>query len=110
MYQLSHQLIEQRNILSMLQEDSMLDDLRILLDGEQQNIAEAQSVEQLNNNKSLELIKQTLHGYAGVLDDKVLIHEGASIELDSDTHRPICRVHLFLLNDVLIIDKIKHDK
>jgi len=32
------------------------------------------------------------------------------LELDCNDYRPICRVHLFLFNDTLIISKIKHDK
>lgn len=48
--------------------------------------------------------------YQENLDKKTFIHEGGLIELDPDNYRPICRLHLFLLNDLLIIAKVKHDK
>lgn len=104
MYQLSHILIEQRNILSTLKEELVLD---------QRNVIEEQDPEddeEQQNKKAIAAIKQSLSGFDGSLDGKVFINEGGLIELDSSDYRPICRVHLFLFNDTLIIAKIKHDK
>lgn len=32
------------------------------------------------------------------------------MELDTDTYRPICRLHMFLFKDLLIIAKVRHDR
>lgn len=107
MYQLSHILIEQRNLLTTLRDESMLDD--------QKNIIEDQSLdpnvnEEQQNRKAIQLIKESLIGYKGNLDDKVFIHEGGLIELDSNDYRPICRIHLFLFNEVLVLAKVRNEK
>ncbi|XP_055541614.1 exocyst complex component 8 [Wyeomyia smithii] len=107
MYQLSHILIEQRNLLSTLKDECMLDD--------QKYITEDQSIdpnvnEEQQNKKAIQLIKESLIGYKGNLDDKVFIYEGSLIELDPNDYRPICRIHLFLFNEILVLAKIKHDK
>lgn len=49
-------------------------------------------------------------GFTGNFENKTFLHEGALIELDPDSYRPICRVYFFLLNDLLIVGKVKHDK
>uniref|UniRef100_A0A182Y5G6 Exocyst component Exo84 C-terminal domain-containing protein n=1 Tax=Anopheles stephensi TaxID=30069 RepID=A0A182Y5G6_ANOST len=107
MYQLSHILIEQRNLLTTLRDESLLDD--------QKNIIEEQSLdpnvnEEQQNRKAIQLIKESLIGYKGNLDDKVFIHEGGLIELDSNDYRPICRIHLFLFNEVLVLAKVRNEK
>ncbi|XP_053681091.1 exocyst complex component 8 [Anopheles nili] len=107
MYQLSHILIEQRNLLTTLRDESLLD--------EQKNIIEEQSIdpnvnEEQQNRKAIQLIKESLLGYKGNLDDKVFIHEGGLIELDSNDYRPICRIHLFLFNEVLVLAKVRNEK
>nr|XP_040222119.2 exocyst complex component 8 [Anopheles coluzzii] len=107
MYQLSHILIEQRNLLTTLRDESMLDD--------QKNIIEDQSLdpnvnEEQQNRKAIQLIKESLIGYKSNLDDKVFIHEGGLIELDSNDYRPICRIHLFLFNEVLVLAKVRNEK
>uniref|UniRef100_A0A182Q8X3 Exocyst component Exo84 C-terminal domain-containing protein n=1 Tax=Anopheles farauti TaxID=69004 RepID=A0A182Q8X3_9DIPT len=107
MYQLSHILIEQRNLLTTLRDESLLDD--------QKNIIEEQSLdpnvnEEQQNRKAIQLIKDSLVGYKGNLDDKVFIHEGGLIELDSNDYRPICRIHLFLFNEVLVLAKVRNEK
>uniref|UniRef100_A0A182NSP8 Exocyst component Exo84 C-terminal domain-containing protein n=1 Tax=Anopheles dirus TaxID=7168 RepID=A0A182NSP8_9DIPT len=107
MYQLSHILIEQRNLLTTLRDESLLDD--------QKNIIEEQSLdpnvnEEQQNRKAIQLIKESLVGYKGNLDDKVFIHEGGLLELDSNDYRPICRIHLFLFNEVLVLAKVRNEK
>uniref|UniRef100_A0A182J9I1 Exocyst component Exo84 C-terminal domain-containing protein n=1 Tax=Anopheles atroparvus TaxID=41427 RepID=A0A182J9I1_ANOAO len=107
MYQLSHILIDQRNLLTTLRDESLLD--------EQKNIIEEQSLdpnvnEEQQNRKAIQLIKESLIGYKGNLDDKFFIHEGGLIELDSNDYRPICRIHLFLFNEVLVLAKVKNEK
>ncbi|XP_055607993.1 exocyst complex component 8 [Uranotaenia lowii] len=108
MYQLSHILIEQRNLLSTLRDESMLDDQKYIIQEDQSldpNVNEEQQ-----NKKAIQLIKESLIGYKGNLDDKVFIHEGGLIELDTNDYRPICRIHLFLFNEILVLAKVKHDK
>lgn len=102
MYQLSHLLVDQRNLII---EQTLLDDQKNI-------IAEPDSdeTEQDQNKKALTIIKDALIGYNKSLDDKVFLHEGSLIELDANDYRPICRSHLFLFTDILIIAKIKHDK
>lgn len=107
MYQLSHILIEQRNLLSTLRDESMLDDQKYII--EDQSVDPNVNEEQ-QNKKAIQLIKESLLGYKGNLDDKVFIYEGGLIELDTNDYRPICRIHLFLFNDVLVLAKVKHDK
>jgi len=107
MYQLSHVLIEQRNLLSTMREESMLEDSKNVID-EEANDDDASEEQQ--NKKAIQMIKDSLSSYTGNLDSKIFLHEGGLIELDSTDYRPICRVHLFLFDDLLIIAKVKHDK
>lgn len=105
MYQLSHILNDQKNLIEQIKEESLLD--------EQKNIIveiEEPVSEQEQNKKALSIIKEAMIGYTKPLDDKVFIHEGSLLELDPNDYRPICRSHLFLFNDLLIISKVKHDK
>lgn len=108
MYQLSHLLSEQHNLLSSLKEESLLDGEKSLMN-EEDEVEEDSSLESLNQ-RTIKTIKENLHGFSGNLDNKTFIHEGKLIELDSNDYRPICSTHLFLFNDCLIIAKIKHDK
>lgn len=107
MYQLSHILIEQRNLLSTLRDESMLEDQKYII--EDQSIDPNENEEQ-QNKKAIQLIKESLIGYKGMLDDKVFIYEGGLIELDTNDYRPICRIHIFLFNEILVLAKVKHDK
>jgi exocyst complex component 8 len=106
MYQLSHILVEQKNLIEHIQEETLIDDQKnVLIDHQNDDENELDQ-----NKKAINVIKEHLIGYTKSLDDKFFIHEGSLIELSGDDHRPICRSHLFLFNDVLIIAKIKHDK
>lgn len=136
MYQLSHLLIEQRNILSTLREQSSTDDTKGVLMGdgpENGNVSnyfillfictilnltdpctirfiDAVDKDELQNKKALAAIQESLIGFTGNLENKTFLHDGALIELDPENYRPICRVFFFLLNDLLIVGKVKHDK
>lgn len=66
--------------------------------------------EEQQNKKCISLIQESLVGYTETLTNKVFIHEGGIIELDSNDYRPICRIHIFLLNDLLILAKVKQNK
>lgn len=123
MYQLSHILTEQRNILSEVREENSNNDDIDNNDDEEGNVPTPNffffiefiihfilDVIHTENQKVIREIKDLLHGYTGNLDDKKFIHEGALIELDPDNYRPICRFHLFLFNDLLVMAKVKHDK
>ncbi|KAG5671753.1 hypothetical protein PVAND_001932 [Polypedilum vanderplanki] len=108
MYQLSHLLVDQRNLIEQIKEETTL------LDDQKNIIVETESgdkdTEQDQNKKALAIIKEALIGYNKNIEDKIFLHEGSLIELDPNDYRPICRSHLFLFNDILIIAKIKHDK
>lgn len=133
MYQLSHLLIEQRNILSTLREQNSTDDTKgVLLDepknGKQRQknrqnwcfiesnwiiscvFLEPVDKDEIQNKKALAAIQESVIGFTGSLENKTFLHEGALIELDPESYRPICRVYFFLLNDLLIVGKVKHDK
>lgn len=107
MYQLSHLLIEQRNILSTLREENAVKDTKGLI---AENETETEDKDEAQNKRVIQAIKESVVGFTGDLDGKTFIHEGALIELDADSHRPVCRVYFFLLNELLIIGKVKHDK
>lgn len=106
MYQLSHLLVDQRSLIEKIKEETTL------LDDQKNIIAEADNneTEQDQNKKALAIIQNALIGYSKNLEDKIFLHEGSLIELDLNDYRPICRAHLFLFNDILIVAKIKHDK
>lgn len=107
MYQLSHILNDQKNLIEQIKEESLLDEQKnIIVD----RVEEEQVSEHEQNKKALNIIKDAMSGYNKSLDDKVFIHEGSLLELDPNDYRPICRSHLFLFNDLLIISKVKHDK
>lgn len=74
------------------------------------NFSDETVTEEEQNKKAIQAVKDSMQNYMDSLDNKTLLHEGGLIELDSDSYRPICRVYLFLLNDLLIIAKVKHDK
>lgn len=126
MYQLSHILIEQRNCLSILRDTHVDDTGKNLMseesavdDGDEtghpesgesapKSLQDHLSID--SNRNTIELIKESLAGFAGNLDNKCFVHEGGLIELDSTDYRPICRTHIFLFNDCLIMAKVRHDK
>lgn len=105
MYQLSHILVDQRSLIEQIREETLLDEQKnVIIEG-----VDGENVED-QNKKALLDVKQSLIGYNKSLDDKYFIHDGPLIELNADDNRPICRSHLFLFNDVLLIAKVKHDK
>uniref|UniRef100_A0A1L8DVZ4 Putative exocyst complex subunit n=1 Tax=Nyssomyia neivai TaxID=330878 RepID=A0A1L8DVZ4_9DIPT len=109
MYQLSHILIEQRNLLSTLRESNIVDDVRnVPVDTEEPQMKSLG--EETHNHNAITAIRDSLSGYSGIFENKTFIHEGGLIELDANDYRPICRTYLFLLNDTLIVAKVKHDK
>lgn len=107
MYQLSHILSDQKNLIEQFKEESLLDEQKnIIVETNTDEIGQQQE----HNKKALGVIKEAMSNYEKNLDDKLFIHEGSLIELDAEEYKPISRSHLFLFNDVLIIAKIKHDK
>ncbi|XP_037949607.1 exocyst complex component 8 [Teleopsis dalmanni] len=105
MYQLSHILNEQRNILSSLTDEKGSTKNKTEGDGE-----ESQAQDEMENNHATRAVKEMVQGFNGNLEGKTFLNEGALIELDSNDYRPIQRVFFFLFNDVLIVCKVKHDK
>lgn len=73
-------------------------------------ILETVDKDEIQNKKALAAIQESVIGFTGSLENKTFLHEGALIELDPENYRPICRVYFFLLNDLLIVGKVKHDK
>ncbi|KAL5274501.1 EXOC8 family protein [Megaselia abdita] len=104
MYQLSHILFEQRNLLSSLSEG--VGNRRDFHEEE----TEAESDQDPRSTQAIHTIKQIVTGFNGNLEGKIFLNEGALIELDSNDYRPIQRVHFFLFNDLLLVCKLKHDK
>lgn len=126
MYQLSHLLIEQSNILSTLHEQNStnVEDVKgVLLENTKEGehnvyLTHIRTMlyflykidDEAQNKAALAAIQKSLIGFSGNLENKTFLHEGALIELDPESYRPICRVYFFLLNDLLIVGKVKHDK
>lgn len=106
MYQLSHILIEQRNILATMTDGKSSSHLKAN-SVETENTTAAEDVE---NSHATRAVKEMVQGFNGNLEGKTFLNEGALIELDSNDYRPIQRVFFFLFNDVLIVCKVKHDK
>lgn len=73
-------------------------------------VSETVDKDEIQNKKALAAIQESVIGFTGSLENKTFLHEGALIELDPEDYRPICRVYFFLLNDLLIVGKVKHDK
>lgn len=106
MYQLSHILIEQRNILATLTDGKTSTNLKADSIEAENNTA----AEDVENSHATQAVKEMVQGFNGNLEGKTFLNEGALIELDGNDYRPIQRVFFFLFNDVLIVCKVKHDK
>ncbi|XP_055906320.1 exocyst complex component 8 [Eupeodes corollae] len=104
MYQLSHILLAQRNILGSLIEGSAEKS------SGKEPIALNDDNEDAKSQQAARTIKEIVQGFKGDLEGNVFLHEGALIELDSNDYRPIQRVFFFLFNDTLIVCKVKHDR
>ncbi|XP_053967908.1 exocyst complex component 8 [Anastrepha ludens] len=105
MYQLSHILIEQRNILGSLTDEKTPGNAQPSEEGDEQP-----TQEEVENSHATRAVKEMVQGFNGNLEGKTFLNEGALIELDANDYRPIQRVFFFLFNDVLIVCKVKHDK
>lgn len=105
MYQLSHILMEQRNLLGKLR-DGTGDSKKDLGSDEtaEEDADDAQSL------VAIKTVKEMVPGFTGSLENKTFLNEGALIELDANDYRPIQRVFFYLFNDILIVCKVKHDK
>ncbi|XP_067634825.1 exocyst complex component 8 isoform X2 [Eurosta solidaginis] len=105
MYQLSHILIEQRNILASLADEKSAGNTQKNEEG-----ADQPTQEEVENSHATRAVKEMVQGFNGNLEGKTFLNEGALIELDPNDYRPIQRVFFFLFNNVLIVCKVKHDK
>ncbi|KAH8404267.1 hypothetical protein KR215_003211 [Drosophila sulfurigaster] len=110
MYQLSHILIEQRNILATMTDGKMSSQLKANDSLEAAEANAAAATEDVENSHATRAVKEMVQGFNGNLEGKTFLNEGALIELDGNDYRPIQRVFFFLFNDVLIVCKVKHDK
>lgn len=109
MYQLSHFLIEQRNLLSALKEDSLPENQRHAITEDDENLDE-DGEQESPEKKVINAIKESMVNYKGNLDSKTFIHDGGLIELDANDYHPVCLTHLILFTDCLIITKIRHEQ
>lgn len=66
--------------------------------------------EEIQNRRAVAAVAEALPDFQVDLSQKTFVHDGALMELDTDTYRPICRLHLFLFRDLLIIAKVRHDR
>lgn len=79
--------------------------------GQQENDSEGgQMQDDIQNAQAIRAIREMVPNYPVDLDGKTFLNQGALTELDGNDYRPLQRVFFFLLNDVLIICKVKHDK
>ncbi|XP_068152028.1 exocyst complex component 8 [Drosophila tropicalis] len=112
MYQLSHILIEQRNILASMTDGKTATQLKA--DSTEVDSSSGATAggggDDLENSHATRAVKEMVQGFNGNLEGKTFLNEGALIELDGNDYRPIQRVFFFLFNDVLIVCKVKHDK
>lgn len=64
----------------------------------------------MQNKRAIAAIAEALPDFEVELGDKTFVHDGGLMELDTDTYRPICRLHMFLFRELLIIAKVRHDR
>ncbi|CAD7093646.1 unnamed protein product [Hermetia illucens] len=105
MYQLSHILMEQRNLLGKLRDGT--GDSKKDLGSDETAEEDADDTQSL---VAIKTVKEMVPGFTGSLENKTFLNEGALIELDANDYRPIQRVFFYLFNDILIVCKVKHDK
>ncbi|XP_014664486.1 PREDICTED: exocyst complex component 8-like [Priapulus caudatus] len=103
MYQLSHQLTEQKTLISTLSEMSITSEKVESKKDEAEESKEEQ--EHKTPQHGLMRILEKVEGCSSITEvpGRTLVHEGDLVELDTDSLAPLQRVHAFLLNDCLMI-------
>uniref|UniRef100_A0A0K8TTL2 Exocyst complex component 8 n=1 Tax=Tabanus bromius TaxID=304241 RepID=A0A0K8TTL2_TABBR len=105
MYQLSHILSEQRNLLSTLSEDSTKGN-----ENDLSNLDNDPNSEENKTHAAIKTVKEMVQGFNGNLENKVYLYEGPLTELDPNDYSRIQKIFFFLFSDLLIVSKIKTDK
>ncbi|XP_059153846.1 exocyst complex component 8-like [Physella acuta] len=103
MYQLSHMLADQKSLMGSMMEMSLVSDKAYVhgLKGEE----DVKVSPEEETRRNLAFLLEKVEGCSSVADvpGRQLVHDGDLVELDTETHSQIQRVHAFLLNDSLMI-------
>lgn len=101
MYQMSHLLTEQKNIVNAITELSLSDHK------DQKNDSDKKGeLNEFSSRVGLSFLLEKVEGCCPLNKSSSttqLIHEGDVVELDVDSHLPLSRSHLFLLSDSLLV-------
>lgn len=102
MYQVSHMLTEQKTLMSSLMEMSLVGDKAVVEETPKEKEPENPEEE---TRRNLAFLLEKVEGCSSVTEvpGRQLIHNGDLIELDIEAFAQIQRVHMFLLNDSLMI-------
>ncbi|KAL4221236.1 Exocyst complex component 8 [Mactra antiquata] len=102
MYQVSHMLTEQKTLMNTMLEMSLVSDKAIV-----EEIPKEKEVEnpEEETRRNLAFLLEKVEGCSSVTEvpGRQLIHNGDLAELDLETFVQVHRVHMFLLNDSLMI-------
>ncbi|CAB3360658.1 Hypothetical predicted protein [Cloeon dipterum] len=105
MYQLSHFLSEQRELLSNLLDTSIVGSRGALVDKEKIPEAEDSRNNEDEQRRKLASIIEKVEGCVSLLEvpGRVLLHDSDLIELDINDNSAIQRYHGYLLNDSVVL-------
>ncbi|KAK3737154.1 hypothetical protein RRG08_016459 [Elysia crispata] len=103
MIQLSHLLSDQKSLMSSMMEMPLVSD-RAMVEGIKGEDEEKESPEE-ETRRNLAFLLEKVEGCSSVADvpGRQLVHDGDLVELDTESHAQLQRVHAFLLNDSLMI-------
>lgn len=102
MYQVSHMLTEQKTLMSSLMEMSLVSEKAVVEEVPKE--AETENPEE-ETRRNLAFLLEKVEGCSSVTEvpGRQLIHNGDLVELDIESFAQMQRVHMFLLNDSLMI-------
>lgn len=103
MYQLSHLLTDQKSIMTSMMELSVTG--HKVDSPDEMDSAVGSADDDVDSQKNLAFLLEKVEGCVGITDvpGRYLVHSGDLVELDAESCGHIQRVHLFLLNDNLLI-------
>ncbi|XP_052286222.1 exocyst complex component 8-like isoform X2 [Dreissena polymorpha] len=103
MYQVSRMLTEQKALMTSMLEMSLVSDKAVAVD-EPQKEAEAVNPEE-ETRRNLAFLLEKVEGVSSVTEvpGRQLVHNGDLAELDMESFNQVQKVHMFLLNDSLMI-------
>lgn len=102
MYQVSHMLTEQKTLMNTMLEMSLVSDKAVV--EEAPKVTESENPEE-ETRRNLAFLLEKVEGCSSVTEvpGRQLIHNGDLAELHLETFAQVQRVHMFLLNDSLMI-------